>query len=185
MNKKQLTIATALLLAAGSLFATPDKTELTQEAISIVKRFAGTLKPELKHALQEGGPTVAVEVCAIKAPIIAQNLAAESGWEVKRVSLKPRNPNAMPDAWETAALQALAERQIHNDGSDTLVYAELSEHQFRLMKAQPVEQICLTCHGTEIADDVTEALKKFYPEDHATGYSLGDIRGAISLSKSL
>ncbi len=185
MIHKNTLLLAAFATIGSSLLALPETEDLKQEAIAIVKQFAGTLKPELKHALQEGGPTMAVEVCSIKAPIIAQNLAAESGWEVKRVSLKPRNPNATPDAWETAALQALAERQAHNDGSDSLVYAELSEHEFRLMKAQPVEQICLTCHGTEIDADVSEALKKFYPEDHATGYSLDDIRGAISLTKPL
>ncbi|MCB1124616.1 MAG: DUF3365 domain-containing protein, partial [Verrucomicrobiae bacterium] len=57
--------------------------------------------------------------------------------------------------------------------------------EFRFMKAQAVEPLCLTCHGEKLAPDVTEALAKNYPGDAATGYQLGDIRGAFSLKKKL
>lgn len=185
MKRKYFAVTAALITAIGSPLAMADKAELTQEASAIVKRFADTLKPTLQQALKEDGPSLAVEVCAVKAPAIAQGLSAESGWQVRRVSLKPRNPNAAPDAWEAAALTKLAERQARNDGTDTLVHTEINEHEFRLIKAQPVEQACLTCHGSNIEADLAAALKKFYPEDLATGYSLGEIRGAISLTKSL
>lgn len=185
--KKSLRIAIAALTLAGvtSLAKTPSKQELNEEAIALVKQFAGTLKPELKQALETGGPVAAVEVCSIKAPAIAQNLSSESGWTIHRVSLKPRNPSAAPNDWETKALEALAERQVNNDGTDSLVFSELLEHEFRLIKAQTIEPLCTTCHGTDIATDVRKALENFYPEDQGTGYFLGEVRGGISLSKSL
>jgi len=43
--------------------------------------------------------------------------------------------------------------------------------------------VCLQCHGepAKLAPGVAEALKELYPDDQATGYSLGDLRGAISI----
>lgn len=180
-----ITLSAIALLAGSLLFAEPDQTELTQEAISIIRQFASTLKPELKKALESGGPTVAIEVCSKRAPAIAQSLSDKSGWIVHRVSLKPRNAAAEPDEWETNALKVLDKRQAANDGTDSLLISELSETEFRFMKAQIVEPLCTTCHGTDLAPEVAKALQAFYPEDKAIGYSLGEIRGAISLRKSL
>ncbi|EDY80712.1 hypothetical protein VDG1235_329 [Verrucomicrobiia bacterium DG1235] len=185
MKHLRFAIPAILLSGTALLFAEPDKTELTQEAITIIREFASTLKPELKKALESGGPTVAIEVCSNKAPAIAQNLSDKTGWAVHRVSLKPRNAAAEPDEWETNALKALDKRQAANDGTDPLMISELSETEFRFMKAQIVEPLCTTCHGTDLAPEVAKALQTFYPEDKATGYSLGEIRGAISLRKSL
>jgi len=40
------------------------------------------------------------------------------------------------------------------------------------------------CHGGETADDVRVAIAARYPQDHATGFSAGDLRGAILVSGS-
>jgi len=41
--------------------------------------------------------------------------------------------------------------------------------------------LCLQCHGMEedLAPDVVEQLTKLYPDDTATGFSQGDLRGAF------
>jgi len=67
-----------------------DQAQLKKEAVSIVQQFGESLKPELKKAMQEGGPSHAISVCAETAPAIAQSLRDDSGWYVKRVSLKAR-----------------------------------------------------------------------------------------------
>ena len=51
------------------------------------------------------------------------------------------------------------------------------------MQAQGVEPVCLLCHGSKLDGAVTQALQAYYPDDTATGYTLGQVRGAISLSK--
>jgi hypothetical protein len=53
------------------------------------------------------------------------------------------------------------------------------------MKAIPTGEICLACHGESISPDVATAIREAYPQDQATGFSLGDIRGAFTLSKPL
>jgi hypothetical protein len=175
------------LLPAHSLAGgeTSQHAMLEQEAMSLVKRFAGELKPRLKKALQEGGPVHAIEICADAAPTIAKQISEESGWLVKRVSLKARNYySAIPDAWETAVLKQFETRLAGGEAISTMCFSEKTGDAFRFMKPQAVEPVCLNCHGQELSDEVSAALGKHYPDDSATGYTLGQIRGAFSLSKS-
>ena len=147
-----------------------DQAQLQQEAIGIVKRFGGTLKPELKKAIQSGGPAHAISVCADKAPSIAQSLSSETGWRVKRVSLKARNhKTAIPDAWEKKVLEQFDQRQAAGESAAKMAYAEVVDGSFRFMKAQGVEAICLSCHAAEIKPEVEAALKivQTTPSSHA------------------
>ena len=96
------------IAAAGN----PGQDLLEQEAGALAQEFIGQLKPRLKEAMKEGGPTHAIEICAGVAPKIADSLSAQSGWLVKRVSLKSRNASrAVPDEWERAVLQQFDRRQ--------------------------------------------------------------------------
>lgn len=181
-----------VLLFSGPVFSQPSVAEnteavyLQQEAISLVKRFAGILKPTLKEAFQKGGPVNAIEVCSKKAPEIADRLSQESGWQIKRVSLKPRNSKtAVPDDWERKILKQFDARQLAGEPVVNLIYSETRGQRFRFMKAQPVEALCLNCHGTSLSPDVERALTEYYPDDKATHYSLGQVRGAFSLSREL
>jgi len=174
------------LVSTQTMASTADKQALKAEAISIVKQFGGSLKPELKKALKSGGPVKAIEVCSKKAPEIAENLSNKTGWTVKRVSLKPRNSNmAIPDAWEKSVLKQFDERQSKGESAEKMAYAEIVDGRFRFMKAQGVETVCMNCHAAKVAPETEKALKQHYPDDKARGYSLGQIRGAFSLSKDL
>ncbi len=44
---------------------------------------------------------------------------------------------------------------------------------------------CTVCHGTQLAPAVQEALAARYPSDQATGYGVGELRGAFTLRKPL
>lgn len=155
---------------------------LVSEASDLTARFVGTLLPTLQSALQSGGPLHAIDVCAIEAPKIAQTLSEESGWEVTRVSLKARNSDtAIPDTWETQVLNMFDQRQRAGETPATLNIAETVNGSFRYMQAQPTAPLCLTCHGSEVSEEVLSAIHAKYPNDLAIGYQAGQIRGAISL----
>jgi len=157
-----------------------------QEAQALARAFVDRLKPRLKQALAEGGPGHAIEVCASAAPEIADSLSAESGWTVKRVSLKARNASrALPDSWELSVLQQFDERQAAGEAPADINHGEVYKGQYRYLQAQGVEPICLVCHGQKVADAVQESLTVWYPDDMATGYNLGEVRGAISLARPL
>jgi hypothetical protein len=157
--------------------------ELTAEAQSIVQQFVGTLLPTLQLAIAAGGPAHAIEVCAVEAPAIAERLSAQTGWDVSRVSLKARNSNATPDGWEAVILSQWDQRHRGGEPGANMNTAEMVSGQFRYMQAQPAAPLCLTCHGTSISDEVKSVLQQRYPNDMATGYVEGQIRGAISLIK--
>ncbi len=163
-----------------------DPAALKQEAIGIVKSFGGMLKPELKQALDEGGPAHAISVCSERAPAIARQLREQTGWYIKRVSLKARNDKtAIPDAWEASVLQRFDQRQADGETADKMAFGEVVDGKFRFMKAQGVGAVCLNCHGATVKAEVEAALAEKYPNDAARGYSLGQIRGAFSLARDI
>ncbi|MGQ9427449.1 Tll0287-like domain-containing protein [Gilvimarinus sp. F26214L] len=184
-----LATCAALTLALPGCVQTQEPTDtqaLGAEAREIVQQFAGQLKPRLQQAMQEGGPTNAVSVCAVEAPAIARELSTGTGWSVKRVSLRPRNrTTAQPDEWERNQLERFDERQAAGETPAQINTAEMVNGTFRYMQAQGVEPLCLTCHGQNLSPAVSEALQEHYPGDRATGYTLGQVRGAFSLAKKL
>lgn len=189
MNKN-FYIGFLFAVAWGSLNAiaqdTPDKQALKTEAKAIIKQFAGTLKPQLRQAINSGGLVHAINVCSAEAPRIAQRLSEENGWRVKRVSLKARNAgSATPDDFERQVLEQFDARQARGDKVRGLAYSAVVDNRFRFMMAQEVEGVCLNCHGQSIHPDVKDTLNALYPQDLATGYVLGQVRGAFSLVKDL
>jgi hypothetical protein len=173
--------------ATNSTLAETSATDaLDSEARGIATQFISRLKPQLKMAMKEGGPTHAIEICAREAPRIADALSAGSGWNVNRVSLKSRNASrAQPDSWEAGVLKQFDSRAAAGESASAINFSEISGNRFRYMQAQGVEPVCLVCHGMDLAAPVRATLEQYYPDDWATGYQLGQVRGAISLSRGL
>jgi len=179
----------ALFLAAATTLACAEQRDEGSDAVAVeaeakalVQQFVGQLKPQLQQAIAEGGPGQATAVCAKIAPALMDELSASSGWSVRRVSLQPRNTErAVPDSWEREVLEQFSADQAAGAPPQTLNYGRKVDDQYRYMQAQGVEPVCLMCHGTELAEPVKQALAEYYPQDSATGYSLGEVRGAISL----
>jgi len=156
---------------------------------TIIKEFFGNLKGELVSAMKQGGPVHAISVCNTVAPTLAHQQSEKHGWEVARTSLKVRNPDNAPDAWEKAVLDKFDQRKAAGEDPTKIAYYEVveenGERYFRMMKAIPTGEVCLKCHGSNIAVPVRAKLDELYPGDTARGYSAGDIRGAFTLKKKL
>ena len=45
--------------------------------------------------------------------------------------------------------------------------------------------LCLQCHGEAIAPPVAEKISALYPDDKATGFREGDIRGAFVVIRKI
>lgn len=176
----------SIIACAAAIATEPATGSLHQQAQALAQEFVSLLKPQLKRAMAEGGPSNAISVCADVAPGIATSLSTQSGWLVERVSLKSRNASrAVPDNWEQTVLLEFDRRQRAGEEASFISFGEVVGGQYRYMQAQGVEPLCLTCHGKGLADSTVETLREYYPDDMATGYSLGQVRGAISLSKGL
>lgn len=187
MKMKLLTIA-LLGASISSMAQASETTSDLNEARALVKAFGGELKPELKKAMKEGGPVHAVGFCHAAAPKIAMDLAKKTGWEVTRVSLKPRGAMANPDAWETQVLKNFETLKAQGEPVKKMEFSEVvhdgGKATFRYMKPLPTGEVCLKCHGENVAEPIKQAIAKYYPQDQAMGYKQGDIRGAFSFSKA-
>jgi hypothetical protein len=112
----------------------------------------------------------AVEFCAVKAPEITKKINQQNKeWTIKRVSLKNRNPSAKPDNWERKVLKMFDKRQSNGESAKKMAYSEMVNGEFRFMKAQGVQGVCLSCHSKNIAKNIKSAIDKHYPNDKATG----------------
>jgi hypothetical protein len=191
MNNFIRLCAVSAVFSAGIAFAedAPSADPNVEEAKTVIKTFSMQLKSELKAALEES-PLKAIAVCKERAPAIATEVGNKTGWSVGRTTLKPRNTELnTPDAWERGVLTQFAQRQAAGEDIQTIAHGEVIETDagktFRFMKAIPMVEICLACHGTEIAPEVAAALDEHYPQDQARGYQKDELRGAFSVSKPL
>jgi hypothetical protein len=187
----------ALRLVAVPFFALAASAVAAQEPawVGDARKVATSIPPKLVAVLTEemakGGPEGAITVCKDVAPQMARAASAETGWAIRRVSLRNRNPRAVPDAWERAALEDFDRRAAAGEAPATLEKAEIvvedGKQQYRYMRALPVQSLCLNCHGTaeQLTPAVRQKLKELYPDDQATGYKPGDIRGAMTIRKPL
>lgn len=152
------------------------------------KELGEALKKELVAAISSGGAISAISVCNTVAPAIAAGLSDKRAMKVARTAMKVRNPGNAPDAFEKRILEDFAAKIAEGTDPATLEHAEtVTENgvaMFRYMKAIPMAaQPCAACHGTDIKPDVMAEIKKLYPQDQATGFKPGELRGAFTISR--
>ncbi|WP_217125939.1 Tll0287-like domain-containing protein [Hydrogenophilus thiooxidans] len=188
--------AVCAAIFAGSVVTRPafaDELEAWRnESRAVTQALVNQLGGELKKALAAGGPPQAIPVCSEIAPKIVSALSAQYGWQVRRVSLKVRNPLiGMPDAWEQRQLAEFDRRVAAGEKAEGLEVAEVvsepAGRYFRYMKALPVGSLCLNCHGSDatVSSETAAALAANYPHDRARGYREGEVRGAVSIKRPL
>lgn len=190
--KKNIALASLLALSSASAFAADDPAQYKDESRAIVGPFVQKLIAENKKAVMEGGPESAIKVCKDIAPAMAGEVSRMNGLRLTRVSLKVRNPLlGTADAWEQKMLKKFEARAAKGENTDTMEAAEIVKEPngkyFRYMKAIALQPGCVACHGTpeQISENVKARLAEDYPHDQATGYSAGQIRGAVSIKRPL
>jgi hypothetical protein len=172
---------------AGAKASEDQNVELCRAAI---QNLGGDLKSALQEAMEQGGPLAAVNVCHEEAAVIAQRICDEEGLIVGRTSGKFRSPANAPDEWEKAGLAAFTLRIAAGEKpKDLEMWATVTEadgnRSFRYLKAIPTAPLCLKCHGSELAPDLVQKLAELYPGDKATGFGVGDMRGAFTVKIDL
>ncbi len=181
------TALAAALLATLPAFAD----DLLPEARKVASMVPPKLLAVLTVEMDKSGPEGAIGVCREKAPEMAKAASQQTGWAIRRVSLNNRNPKAVPDAWERAALEDFDRRAAAGESPAMLEKGELvtedGKKSYRYMKALPTVEVCTNCHGAQdkLSPAVKEKLAALYPHDKAVGYSAGQIRGAITIRKPL
>ena len=161
-----------LALAAATTQA--QDTELARGA-ELLMSFKQDLQQALKGGISEG-PAAAIQVCRVKAPSIADALSVD-GVRMGRSSHKLRNPdNTAPD-WVGPIMQAY----LDDASSREPRAVELDGNRWGYVEPILAQPLCLTCHGSELAPEVAAQISELYPEDTATGFEAGDLRGVFWL----
>ena len=173
----------ALALAACSQDTSSEESDAKQAAFlnrsqEVTAQFQSELQTTLSTAIGEAGAVGAIGVCQSAAPAIAQALSDESGLAVSRIARRNRNaegglsPELEPlyAQLEAAPMDNGAPRKVHGSVDGAMVYLQAIP-----MKEQP----CSVCHGTNIDPAISDAIAAAYPDDLATGFEPGELRGAF------
>ncbi len=175
--------ATFALMVACSRDSTTTSPATTEVATADTARGAATigeLKQTLVAALTQAMATsvpAAIEVCQMRAPAIAAGLSSD-GITVGRATRKPRNPANLAAGWQAEALAHFEElRAAGTKLPGTSFARRLADGRIAYAEPLMIQPLCLMCHGASLAPEVQQVLATRYPEDRATGYAEGDLRG--------
>lgn len=147
-----------------------EKAAAQAKALTARGALFSKLSGRLTEVMKARGPAAAIEVCSNEALPLAESVGKVHGVKIGRTSTKLRNEkNSAPD-W---AKQFVKKTPVHG------TFVELPDHRMGALLPIRLQQKCVTCHGAteQMAPDVTASLSKFYPNDQATGYKVGDLRG--------
>ena len=143
------------------------------------KKLAGTLMEKIKS----GGIPQAIDFCNTAAIPLTDKVADSFNVAIKRASLKNRNPLNKPSDKEAAILKKYEADLMNGVTLKPVVETENGNAQY--YGPIIIESKCLICHGTidqELSRPIDSLIKAKYPEDLATGYKEGDLRGIWSIS---
>jgi len=161
----------AVLIIASSLAACTETPPPGPSGAELLAPFKSELQQALKAGLSEG-PVQAIDTCRIQAPRIAASLST-GGVALGRTSHKLRNPENVAPPWAMAIL----DEYLAIPGTRQAVTRSIGNGRKGRVEPIITQPLCLACHGETISPDVAEAISSIYPDDQATGFAVGDLRG--------
>lgn len=152
-----------------------------QQGKAIVAETFSLLSSNLQSAIQSGGVSNALPFCSVAAVPLTTSLAGKHGVTIRRVTHKPRNPANRADIVESAMLEHI---RANREGTNAPAPVVTNFTTATVTFLAPIilnNELCLKCHGESGKDITPEHLaiiQQLYPQDQATGFQLGDLRGA-------
>lgn len=160
---------------------TKQKNNLLVKGDSITTHTQQLLMKNVMLAIQQKGVPGAVDFCSEKAVILTDSASSIYSSRIQRITDKNRNPDNTlktaidKKAWEEISKMMtdknIVKKQLIIDDNNSVYY----------YKAIPLGMpTCLSCHGNtqkDITPETLAAIKIKYPNDKATGYSMGQLRG--------
>ncbi|MEZ4949348.1 MAG: DUF3365 domain-containing protein [Saprospiraceae bacterium] len=143
-----------------------------------------SLSARLGKAMKEQGVQGAVKYCNVAALPLTDSLAQLQNVTIKRTSLQLRNPKNAPTEDEKNMLFAYQAQE--KAGSDLVpVVQQVDNGVIKFFAPIRMMDVCQKCHGS-IGETMQEEdyayIKSLYPEDQATGFKEGDLRGMWSIT---
>jgi hypothetical protein len=162
--------------------------EVQQAAIqrgrAIAAETFSLLSSNLQSAIQSGGVSNALPFCSLAASPLTAGMAAKHGVTLRRVTHQARNPAGRANDIELEILNsfetALAAGSSTNPPPPLATNLVAGQATF----FAPIvlnNELCLECHGEpnrDISPENLAVIQRLYPQDKATGFKLGQLRGA-------
>ena len=178
-NLRVILISTVLMLNSTLFAQTVDETE-SEFAQKVSMTLLKTLGKNLKMHMKKEGPVGAAKFCSLEALNITQEVSEKYGKkvDVKRISLKYRNPVNAPTQEQIVVLKKL--EALNAEQKLPKLYKQENNDSTTYYKPLVIKKkVCLKCHGNITTSALKNYIEKTYPEDEARGYKMGDLRGAV------
>ncbi len=161
-----------------------ERQQIIDAGKTIAQATFAELSSNLAVALSEGGVENAVQYCNLVAYPLVDSLSEVHDAIIRRTSLQVRNPRNQPSQAERVVLQAYHEQATQGDELTPRV-ERLDNQRIAFYAPIKIQPLCLQCHG-KVGEDVQEPdyalIRELYPQDQATGYELGELRGMWSIT---
>lgn len=147
-----------------------------QHAGTAAQKLGRVLLTNLQTAIAEEGPSYAIGFCNERAIPLTQEANTELGssngrsLRLGRTSFRLRNGDNTPPTWAADAVTRGDNRRHVFEGPNGAL---------GFLLPIPTGGLCMSCHGPQdsLAPEVRDALANRYPDDQATGFAAGDLRG--------
>jgi len=153
-----------------------------QRGQAIASETFALLSSNLQAALQSGGISNALPFCSLAASPLTAGMAEKHGVTLRRVTHKARNPAGQADAVELGVLRSFEAALATSTNPPPPLVTNLAAGQATFFAPIVLnKELCLKCHGESGRDITAENLaliRSLYPNDEATGFQLGQLRGA-------
>lgn len=156
-----------------------DTSLVMNEGKQITKVAAKTLVSNLKQAMSEGGIENALRFCNVEAMPITDSLSRNYDVTIARASHRPRNQSNRADSLEMQTIKKYLSQIDKEQKLEPAIYKAEDAITFHAPIQIP-NGLCLSCHGepgVNIAEADLKTIKELYPEDEATGFEMGELRG--------
>lgn len=186
--KRPTSILAGMILVSGSVASTAqdehstaqDEHVLRAQAQEAIANTFSTMSGSLMKALSEGGVEKAVPFCHENVKQLATKLHEQNGVRVQRVTHKARNPVNQATAEELKLIDSIRAKLDQGKTPDPIMTTNEKGTRVYYAPILIPAETCLKCHGqpeTDILPADLQLIRSLYPQDQATGFKLGDLRG--------
>jgi hypothetical protein len=150
----------------------------------ISKESFNALSGKLKEQLQKGGVIQAIPFCNSKALPITQELSENYNVSIKRTSNKIRNIKNNSTTRELEVVEKFITLKENNKKLAPIIEVDKND-KVHFYTPIIIKNNCLLCHGKvgqELSVKNDSIIKLLYPNDKATNYKEGDVRGIWSIT---
>jgi len=183
--KNLLMVVVFLAMAAcDNSLSEKEKQEYANKGNEISQASFKALSEKLTEQMKMGGPAKAIPFCNVEAMPLTKQLSEEFNVTIKRTSDKLRNQQNKPSEREQEIINYY--HKLISEKKEITPIVEVdsnnNKHYYAPIK---LKANCLACHGKveEFVSVKTDSIiKSLYPNDKATGYNDGDLRGIWSIT---